>query len=832
MPRKRLFYYLRLLLILIIGLVIGSVIGGISYINQTGVNAEWRVKIAQELENIGIIADFESLRIEPTRGLVAGGVQIYADSSRKEVLARLEHLVIDVDKTKLMRGILRVNKVSLKEADISLPIDPDNPEGPKVIMNDLKGDLFLPNKRTVDARDVSGIVAGIKLELNARIWSEHLRHTKEPKPPKDDQATRVKIIARIIQEIQRWQWPEDKPPLISLYLEGNIDNPDSARLNFSLTAEELERDGMVLNDIKIKGDYKNKVVTLDTIEISDGAGKLDAKADFYAATRSGRFTATSSLHIQALARQMLGLDILQQIIFSTPPTISCTGQIHLTDGNLPKIQITGNTQMKDFTCLGTRYKKLETDFSAAGSDVFLTGLNITHDKGALKGRILMKNDTIRYEADSTLPPSAYLAFIKDSPINKALDKADFRPDSTVHITAKGTMNRRDLTDWAASGSAEFRRFSYLDTPIHSLNGNYEMSGLGSKFTKIKSNIDYSNYWLRKRYGGPSSIHTSVDDITIDRTDKTISLSKIKTTAWPAPIVKIFAPNAAKHIEKYRFHRPPHLTANGIFGLNKNDPRTNFTIDVSSPSSMNYDFLGKPLTLRRLKGKVRIKSDRVEVTNLTFNTFQGPTKGNITVHTTGTKKNQYIGAFQWSRLHLKDIGKLYQFNKAERGLITGRLDFSGRANNMKWFNGKGDIALERGNLFSVPMLGPLSPLIGTVLGKRNPAQQQAENASCTYIIKNGVIHSNDFLATTRSLKFTGEGKIDLGKKNMSMLVRMNARGLFSVLSLPLRPFMGLFQFQGSGYVMDPKWRTVMFTSPARGKNDPLFTKPPKAKVIRE
>ena len=66
----------------------------------------------------------------------------------------------------------------------------------------------------------------------------------------------------------------------------------------------------------------------------------------------------------------------------------------------------------------------------------------------------------------------------------------------------------------------------------------------------------------------------------------------------------------------------------------------------------------------------------------------------------------------------------------------------------------------------------------------------------------------------------------------MLVRMNARGLFSVLSLPLRPFMGLFQFQGSGYVMDPKWRTVLFTSPARGKNDPLFTKPPKAKVIRE
>lgn len=152
--------------------------------------------------------------------------------------------------------------------------------------------------------------------------------------------------------------------------------------------------------------------------------------------------------------------------------------------------------------------------------------------------------------------------------------------------------------------------------------------------------------------------------------------------------------------------------------------------------------------------------------------------------------------------------------------------------MRMFNGKGSLGLERGNLFSVPMLGPISPLIGGVLGKRNPTNQQAEDASCTFLIRKGVVLSNDFLATTRSLKFTGEGTIDLQQKEIDLLVRMNARGLFSVLSLPLRPFMGLFQFKGTGPVMTPRWRTVIFTNPARGKKDPIFRKPPKARVVPE
>ncbi|MBK1855754.1 hypothetical protein JO972_12355 [Verrucomicrobiaceae bacterium 5K15] len=830
MRRKRLLHYLRLVIVLVVGVLVGSVIGGIYYINQTGVNDHWRGRIAQELENIGVIADFESLRIEPTRGLVAGGVRVYADESREDILATLEHLVIDVDKTKLMRGILRVNKVSLKKAEISLPIDPDDPEGPRVIMNDLRGDMLLPDRNTVEARSVSGLVAGIELEMDARIWSKHLTG-RQPKPLKEVRVARIKLIARIIQEIQHWHWPQGEPPLLQLYLEGNVDNPDSARLDFTLTANELERDGVVLKDVRISGDYKNKMVTLDEIKLSDGAGRISAKADFHPATRSGRFEADSSLHVQMLARKLFGLDILTQITFSRPPKIHCTGSIVLDEHFKPDVQVTGHAEIDNFTCLGVPFTKLTTDVSSHGYDLFLTDLKASHAQGELEGRVLLKDETVRFEAESTLPPAAYLAFIRDSPIEKALDQAEFHSTSKVHITAQGTINRSNFTEWAASGHADFRHFSYKEVPMHQLSGQFDMTNLRSKFSDIEANLDYSDYWLRRRHGGPASARATVDSITIDRTEQTVRLKNIRTTAWPAPIVKLFASRVAKHIETYRFHRPPHLVADGTFGLKKGDARTNFRIDARSPGSMNYDFLGKPLTLQRLRGRVRIRHDRVEVTGLSFHTFQGPASGSITVRT-NQKTPSYQGEFQWSRLHLKDIGQLYKFNNAERGLLTGRLDFTGQGNNMRMFNGKGSLGLERGNLFSVPMLGPISPLIGGVLGKRNPTNQQAEDASCTFLIRKGVVLSNDFLATTRSLKFTGEGTIDLQQKEIDLLVRMNARGLFSVLSLPLRPFMGLFQFKGTGPVMTPRWRTVIFTNPARGKKDPIFRKPPKARVVPE
>jgi hypothetical protein len=61
----------------------------------------------------------------------------------------------------------------------------------------------------------------------------------------------------------------------------------------------------------------------------------------------------------------------------------------------------------------------------------------------------------------------------------------------------------------------------------------------------------------------------------------------------------------------------------------------------------------------------------------------------------------------------------------------------------------------------------------------------------------------------------------------MTMRMNARGLLGLITLPLKPFYGMFQFRGSGPLKKPSWESVMFSPPPEAEtNEPEQT--PKAR----
>jgi len=831
MHLKRILKHLWLTISIFLGIALGASIGFIYYLNQEGLNSEWRQRIANELEERGLHTDFESLRYSPTRGLVAENVRVYANRNRDEVIATLKSLTVDIDKTKIMRGKLRVNNVFLGNASISLPIDPNDPDSPRIIINELQGEIRLPNKNTIAAQKISGVVAGINLTINAHLWSRHLGRAKKEKTAKEkeEHVNHIKAIANIIEEINRWNWPKGKTPHLTIYAESNLDDPDSTHLDFSLSAETLSRDTITIHDLKIKGDYNNKMLTCDQISFSDGAGTISAQADFLPNAKKGRFKVNSSLHLQMLLRKITGKEPLPSLTFSTPPKISCVGTFDFSQPDQPQIQLTGQVKASNFSYLGTHVKNIRTEVSLNGSNVFLTNLKASLNKGSIKGRILIKDRVIRYETESSIPPSTAMPFIVNPIAKKYFNMADFTEKTTALIKSNGIVDLTKNKKLNVTGHCQFKNFSYKGVAMESASADYQSTLSSLTFSNIKLVLNQKNYSLRKKYGGPLLGLVNSDEVVVDLKNKMVHIKNVRSSAWPAPVVRLFHTPAADHCEAYQFLRPPTLTANGSFDLNRSQARTNFNIDVRAPGSTHYKFLGEYLTLQRLKGKVQIRQHRVDVTDLSFQIFQGASSGQITVY---TQKKDYEGEFQWSRLHLEDLGKTYGFKNAEHGLITGRIDFKGHSHDITKFNGKGAIGLEHGNLFSVPMLGPLSPLIGKVLGDRNPTEEQAENASCTYLIRDGVVYSNNFLANTRSLRFTGEGRINLDTKNLNLLVRLNARGLFSFLTLPLKPFMGLFQFQGTGNFSKPKWKSAAFTTPKRGRKDPIFRKPPKAKIIQE
>ncbi|MGB0774518.1 MAG: hypothetical protein ACPGUY_01645, partial [Akkermansiaceae bacterium] len=574
MKLKRLIHHFRLIVICTIGIGLGLVVGGLYYINQSGANEQWRAAISSELEERGVFTEFESLKFELTRGFVARGVTVYRDAERQHPVASLAHLVIDVDKTKLLRGILHVNEVSITNGNVALPLDPDDPDSPIIEVENLEGSLLLPDRKTVEAREISGYIEGIKVIIkDSRIWSEHLDAPKQPKPLQDARVSRIKMIARVLQEIHQWSWPENSPPEVHLGLVGNVDNPDTARLDLKLVAQELERSDVILKDVHIEGGYANDYITLQKIFLSNDGSELKGKADYHPAARRIRFDLNSSLHVQQLARRLFGLHLLNELTFSTPPSILCKGEVVFSEDFSPRFSASGSTEINNFSCLGTELTQLKTEFSVQGYDLFLTGLKASHREGELSGKILIKDETIRFLVESSLPADAYDPFLAGSSIQRVLKRADFTKNSKCYVTTKGTMNRKDFTKWSATGKARFQNISFNDVALHELSGEYELSGLQQSFSNLEAKFDYSDYKLRKKHGGPASAKAYIGGIKVDPQAGLVTINNIKATAWPAPIVRLFARGPANHVETYRFSRPPVLRANGSFDLRRDGNNT-------------------------------------------------------------------------------------------------------------------------------------------------------------------------------------------------------------------------------------------------------------------
>jgi hypothetical protein len=138
-------------------------------------------------------------------------------------------------------------------------------------------------------------------------------------------------------------------------------------------------------------------------------------------------------------------------------------------------------------------------------------------------------------------------------------------------------------------------------------------------------------------------------------------------------------------------------------------------------------------------------------------------------------------------------------------------------------------LENAELFSVPMFGPLTPLVGGVLNDENAGVQRAKDAFCTFEIEDGILITKDFQTSTNSLNFAGNGSVNMKEQTLDMTMRLNARGLLGILTRPLRPFSGLFQFRGTGPLKATQWESMKFTEPPEMENDLLLT-PPRAKLI--
>jgi hypothetical protein len=319
----------------------------------------------------------------------------------------------------------------------------------------------------------------------------------------------------------------------------------------------------------------------------------------------------------------------------------------------------------------------------------------------------------------------------------------------------------------------------------------------------------------------------VGRIRYDAATKTVGVEDVKGDMWAAPMVRFFAPKIADDLEQYRFHTPPTLSGSGVIDVTPQG-RTDLTVKFSTPGKADYRFLGKNVTLLEPEATVNMRGGEVRISGLSADAFDGTVAGDL-LH---SGKSKLSGELTWSKLAMPGLSSTYGFEMKGGGLLTGRIEFSITGGDVKTMDGKGLVALENAELFSVPIFGPLSGVVSTVLDDKRAGFERAKHAFCSFDIREGVLRTRDFQSATTSVTFTGDGEVDLDKKIIDFTIRLNARGLLGLITLPLRPFYGLFQFRGTGKIEETVWENVHFTSPPAEQNELLLAPPPKARIIEE
>lgn len=825
MFRLKLFRNIRTAIWLLLLALIPLTLITIYWANSTGLPDKWRDAIETEISKHGFHVKLDSLKYIPLRGFVANGVRVYAEEERINEISRFERVGIVIDYTSLASGQPRIRKVELRNARLSLPVDPKNPSGDSLSFTEINGIIFMPNERLMELRNTRAKVGGIDITLSASLLG---RGTGRP-PKVDDkyEGRRRELIANIIRELERWDFDSASPPHIIIDIEGELTKQESIKANFSIVAPSIERRQYKVENFKAEGNLTGNLLTIPFFSAKDQRGDVTGSIDYHLLSRDGKFDVESSIDIQRLLKSWLQTSLNLDLLSGGRQNFQVAGDYDLTDFKKPIVNLTGHARCESIMFRGVSFDSVDTFFSYQNGNLFLRNLKIERPDGTAEGKIMKEGNIVRLQLNSSLPSATFKPFFIGQPLEQILEDFKAGKDATCNMFLEGSFDIKDRFAWSYIGNGEVRNSSYRGVPVNSANCSFVVNHHELDFFDGTVTFNYTDYPLRKAFKGPSSATAKFGRARYDAASKTVGIEAVTGDFWAAPLVRMFAPEIADNLEQYRFHKPPSLSGSGVIDVTP-EGRTNLTVNFKTNDKANYKFLGEDITLSQPKAVVKITGSGVRISDLSAKVFSGDISGEFT-----HRNNAGLsGEVSWSKLALPEMSSTYDFKLDGGGEVTGRLEFTLKNDDVSTMDGTGLIALENGELFAVPIFGPLSGVVSTVLVNKNVGFERANHAFCNFTIKKGILNTRDFQTSTTSVVFTGDGSVDLAEQTIDFTIRLNARGLLGLLTLPFKPFYGLFQFRGTGPLKKTTWENVHFTSPPPEQDAILLSDPPKAEIVPE
>ena len=764
---------------LVILVAIFGILGSGWYLAKRGFGRQWRSLVVEELHQRGVEASVERLTLDPFRGLVAKNVRIFDYKNRENTLAVISEISLDINYAALIHHESFLNALDVRNAEITLPLTTAEGRPEKVQLNNFRAHIYFPPEQ-IYVSQAEGTFCGIRISASGQLIK---RENYKPSPPipEEEWQRRVAMVRWVVNELEKFDFPA-APPSLQVKFTGDVAEIENARVEATLRGDRLQRSNYEIRNLFAVAEWKDQHLDVTQCEWIDHLGSFAGRADWNQQSGRANFQIRSSLDLRLFLDAFELGGPLADVTFQSPPLVEVSGSVNF-EANRLRPKVIGHAAFAQFTYKSVAFSDLTADFSWNGERALLRDLRLRHQTGQLSADLFEAHDDFRLNVESTMAPGAMRAIVSPE-LGEFLQQWEWQRSPTIRLAIRG--KDRNPANWRGDGMIALERTRFRGAWINSASTELHFAD---------GTLSCQDFRVVRDEG------TGTGSFTYDFKKHEVRIANIKSSLYPAEVIFWIDPKLWKSVLPYKFRHPPTVTANGLYQF-RGGKNTRLEIKVDGANGMDYVFLGKTLLFDRIAGRLLFTNDRLQISDLRGGLLSGTLHGKTDISLV-RNDNRYQANISVSGIDFPRLTDLYYNYQTAHGQMSGSYDFTGIGNDPRTMRGRGKVEVTNGDVFAIPIFGPLSGILNHIVPRSG--YSVAHEASATFKIDEGIIHIDDFEASSMLFSMLGHGDIHFLDDKLDFNLRLNMKGPGVLLA----PVYKLFEYTGEGSLKKPDWHPKRF-----------------------
>src|SRR5437762_826345 len=758
---------------------IGGVAGGGYYLARRGFGREWRYRVIDELHKHGVEAYIGRLTLDPFRGLVAKNVRIFDYRNRENTLALISEVSLDINYAALIHHEPFLNALDVRDAQITFPIKTAEGKASRAQLSTLRAHIDFPPEQ-IYVSQAEGTFCGIRLSARGQLIKRADYQPSASITPEEWQK-RLSLAQRVVTELQKFSFPA-APPSLQLKFSGDMAELENARVEATLRGERLQRGSYEINNLSAAAEWNNQRLDIAHCEWSDGKGAFAGRGDWNRESNTAKFQIHSTLNLKGFLDAFGVGEPMADVEFQSPPLLEITGSINLGNEQFQPHMI-GHAAFGQFTYKKAPFAELSADFSWDGERTLVRELRVRHQTGQLLADLFDAPNDFRLNLESTISPEAVRAVVPLQ-ANEFLREWQWQRSPAIRMSIRVT--NRDPASWQGDGTVTLGRTRFRGTWMNDANTRIHFA---------EGAVTCEDIHVTRDEGSGSG------SFTYDFKKHEVRISNIRSSLYPAEVIFWIDPKTSKTVVPYKFRRPPNVVANGVYQF-RGGKNTRLEIKVDGGSGMDYVFLGKPLPFDRVSARLLFTNERLQINDVRADLLAGTLRGDADI-SLARNDPRYRANLSIGEINFPRLTDLYFNYKTAQGLLRGTYEFNGVGNDWRTMRGSGKVEISNGDVFAIPIFGPLSGILNHIVP--GSGYSIAHKANAKFTVENGIIHTEDFEAAGSLFSMLGNGDIHFLDNKLNFNLRLDMKGPGIVLV----PMYKLFEYAGEGSLKKPDWHPKKF-----------------------